>query len=450
MEERTRELLTLILGDIAIFISALWITLWVRYLELPNSTLLQEHLGPFLIISTVWIFVFYIAGLYDKHTIFLKTMLFSRIVRTQLTNIVIAFGLFLIIPFGITPKTNLAIYLVISVCLITVWRMWLFPRLAPKDSHRAILLADGPEAVELVDEVNNNDRYTYRFVRIIDQETAAQTDDFASRLLALIEREQVDIVVVDPHAPHARDVLPEIFKLSFLSFKITFFDFSKVYEATFDRIPMTVLHYEWFISHISQARNLLYDTFKRGLDVVGAVLLSLPALLIFPFIALAIKVEDRGPLFYKSERIGQYNSLIKIYKLRTKNGTDSGSAALKSQLMDTQVGRVLRKTRIDELPQLINVLRGDLSFIGPRPEMPALAEVYAREVPYYNTRHLIKPGLSGWAQIKEHNVPRGGVDIERTKIKLSYDLWYLQHRSLLLDLQITFKTFCTLLMRSGT
>ena len=450
MEERTRELLTLILGDVAIFIFALWITLLVRYLQLPSAELLQQHLGPFLIISTVWIVIFYIAGLYDKHTTFLKSMLFSRIVHTQLVNIVIAFGLFLIIPFGITPKTNLAIYLVISVILITAWRMWLFPRLTPKESNRAILLADGPEAVELVDEVNNNDRYTYRFVRIIDQETAAQTDNFAERLLALIEKEGVDIVVADPHAPHARHVLPEIFKLSFLSFKITFFDFYKVYEATFDRLPLSVLHYEWFITHISQARDLVYDAFKRGVDIVGAALLSVPALIIFPFVALAIKLEDRGPLFYTSERIGQYNARIKIYKLRTKNGADTGNAALKSRLVDTKVGKILRKTRIDELPQLINVLRGDLSFIGPRPEMPALAEVYAKEIPYYNTRHLIKPGLSGWAQIKEYNVPRGGVDVERTQTKLSYDLWYLQHRSLLLDIQIVFKTFCTLFLRSGT
>jgi len=450
MEERTRELLTLIAGDVAIFISALWITLLVRYLGLPSTELLQQHLGPFLIISTIWIFVFYIAGLYDKHTIFLKSMLFSRIVRTQLVNIVLAFGLFLIIPFGITPKTNLVIYLIISVILITMWRMWLFPRLAPKESHKAILLADGPEAVELVDEVNNNDRYTYRFVRIIDQKTATQTDNFAERLLALIEKEKVDIVVADPHAPHTRHVLPEIFKLSFLSFKITFFDFYKVYEATFDRIPLTVLHYEWFITHISQARDLVYDTFKRGVDILGAIVLSVPAMILFPFVALAIRLEDKGPLFYTSERIGQYNARIKIYKLRTKNGADTDSAALKSQLVDTKVGRILRKTRIDELPQLINVLRGDLSFIGPRPEMPALAEVYAKEIPYYNTRHLIKPGLSGWAQIKEHNVPRGGVDVERTKTKLSYDLWYLQHRSLLLDIQIAFKTFCTLFMRSGT
>jgi lipopolysaccharide/colanic/teichoic acid biosynthesis glycosyltransferase len=114
------------------------------------------------------------------------------------------------------------------------------------------------------------------------------------------------------------------------------------------------------------------------------------------------------------------------------------------------VGKFLRKTRIDEFPQVWNVIRGDLSFIGPRPEMPALAQVYSDSIPYYTMRHLIKPGLSGWAQINDFDVPRSGIDVERTVAKLSFDLYYLKHRSFLLDLEIAAKTAKALLMRSGT
>lgn len=117
--------------------------------------------------------------------------------------------------------------------------------------------------------------------------------------------------------------------------------------------------------------------------------------------------------------------------------------------MDTRIGAFLRKSRIDELPQLINVLKGDLSFIGPRPEMPALAKVYAEKIPFYSTRHFIKPGLSGWAQINETDAPRGGIDLERTSTKLSYDLFYLKRHSLLLDLQTALRTITTLVERSG-
>ncbi len=126
-----------------------------------------------------------------------------------------------------------------------------------------------------------------------------------------------------------------------------------------------------------------------------------------------------------------------------------GAKALNSTLKDTRIGKFLRKSRIDELPQLYNVLKGDLSFIGPRPEMPALAKVYSEEIPFYSTRHFIKPGLSGWAQINDMDAPRGGVDLERTAAKLSYDLFYLKRHSLLLDLQTALRTISILLARTG-
>jgi lipopolysaccharide/colanic/teichoic acid biosynthesis glycosyltransferase len=132
------------------------------------------------------------------------------------------------------------------------------------------------------------------------------------------------------------------------------------------------------------------------------------------------------------------------------SGSDTPDAAVKSTLSVTRIGIILRKSRLDELPQLLNILKGDLSFIGPRPEIPTLVDIYAKEIPYYNLRHLTKPGLSGWAQINNFDVPRGGVDIPRTVDKLSFDLYYLKHRSLLLDIEITLKTINTLLMRTGT
>ncbi|MCB9810572.1 MAG: sugar transferase [Candidatus Nomurabacteria bacterium] len=450
MGERTRELVQLVLGDIFFFIAALWLTLLVRYLSLPSYDLFVEHLGPFLTISTIWIFVFYIAGLYDKQTLFFKSFLLSRIINTQIVNGLIAALLFFIIPFGIAPKTNLVIYIFISIALFTWWRMSLFPRMVPETQHKAIILADGHEAIELVDEINNNSRYSYSFVRIIDEKTATETKDFENKLLNLIENEKIDIIVANPNSKYIATVLPKLFDLSFLKFELTFLDFNKVYEETFDRVPLSALRYEWFITNISQAKSLFYNFAKRSIDIVFALILMIPSLALFPFVAVAVKLEDNGDLFYTAERVGQFNRPINIYKIRTKNGADSGEEALKSELVDTKVGAFLRKTRIDELPQLINVLKGDLSFIGPRPEIPTLVKVYAEKVPYYNARHFIKPGLSGWAQINNFDVPRGGVDVERTMEKLSYDLFYLKRHSLTLDVQIALKTVATILMRTGT
>ncbi len=450
MGERTRELIILIAGDVLIFLVSLWAMLLVRYLEIPDNDRFVQHLGPFLTFVSVWIFVFYILGLYDKHTNLLKKVLASRILYAQVLNVVVAGVLFFIIPFGITPKTNLVLYLVISVALLTVWRLRVVPRLSTKHRHKAMLIADGPEATALVDEINSNDRYNYYFVRIVNEKTLHDTHDIEQKILSLVERENIELIVADPQGEAIKRFLPALFNLSFLHFAFTFLDFNRLYTDTFDTVPVRRLQYEWFIHNISQVRSAVYDAVKRAIDVVGAVLLLLPSLAVFPFVAFAIKLEDRGPLLYQTTRVGQFNAPITIYKFRTKNGTDKGAAALQSRLVDTKVGMFLRKTRIDELPQLINVLKGDLSFIGPRPEMPALAEVYAKEIPFYNTRHFLKPGLSGWAQINNFDVPRGGVDVERTVAKLSYDLFYLERRSLLLDIQIALKTIATIIMRTGT
>lgn len=450
MGERTRELVILIVGDVVFFILALWLTLFLRYLELPSLDIFSVHFWPFLLLSSIWLVVFYIFGLYDKHTVFLKTSLVSRIINTQLINGTIALLVFLLVPFGIAPKTNLFIYFLVSVALLAWWRIGLYRHIEAKTKHRAIILADGEEAIELVDETNNNDRYSYTFVRIIDRETANKTIDFEEKLLRLLEKEEIDIIVANPASDYVISALPKIFDLSYLRFKTTFLDFNKVYQDTFDRVPIDSIKYDWFMANISQSKTSVYDFFKRAIDIAGALALLLPTVFLWPFIALAIKLEDRGPLLYTTTRIGQFNRPITIYKFRTKNGADVGAAALKSTLVDTKVGLILRKTRLDELPQLFNVLRGDLSFVGPRPEMPALVDVYMKSVPYYNARHFMKPGLSGWAQINNFDVPRGGVDIARTKTKVAYDLYYLERRSFLLDLHVALKTIATLVRNTGS
>lgn len=449
MGERTRELFILILGDAVCFSLALWLTLLLRYLEWPSEERLDAHLGPFLLLSSLWIMVFYIAGLYDKHTVLLKKLLFARIINTQIVNIILAAVVFVMIPFGIAPKTNLVIYLFVSIGLIMFWRLYLFNFFSPKTRHKALLIADGEEAIELADEINNNDRYNYSFVRIIDERAALHMPNFEQKLLELIDREDVEVIVANPGGQHIERVLPAIFDLAFLKFEFTFLDFYKLYEDTFDRIPMSSLRYEWFINHVSQSQSPVYDLLKRVIDIVGATMLFIPAILTYPFIILAIKLEDGGPIFYRTDRVGQFNQPIKMIKFRTMTGRDTGEEALKTKHTVTRVGAVLRRTRLDELPQLWNVLKGDLSFIGPRPEMPALVSVYAESIPYYNMRHFLKPGLSGWAQIQHLDAPRQGIDTEKTLRKLSYDLHYLRCRSFFLDLEIMLKTLRILIMRSG-
>ena len=456
MGERTRELLILVFGDIFFFLVALWVTLLFRYMAFPSGEILLTHVGPFLIISTVWLFTFYIGGMYDKHTVFLKSLLFVRILNIQTVNIIVAAFLFLIIPFGIAPKTNLIIYLIVSTALITWWRMYAFSFVSPKTRHRAILIADGEEAIELMDEINNNDRYNYSFHRLIDEETARSTSDFEQKLFKLIEKERIDIIVANPSGEYISAVLPKLFDMAFIKFELTFLDFYKVYEDTFDKVPLSALRYEWFIAHVSQTKSLVYDTAKRLVDIVGSILLGILFLSMLPFIYVAIRIEDQGDIFITQERIGQLNKPVTVYKVRTMTENRSASATwtaedAKDGNQVTKVGEVLRKLSIDELPQVWTILKGEMSLIGPRNDIKGLGDRLATEIPYYNIRNFVKPGVTGWAQTHQNYMGDNisPQSLAESKERLSYDLYYVKNRSFLLDVEVSLRTIKTILSRFG-
>ena len=456
MGERVRELLILIGGDIVCFTVSLYLMLSIRYFAIPSTTLLGGHLGPFLLLTGIWLFIFYIAGLYDKHTVFLKSLLFSRILNTQFVNMLIGALLFFILPLGIAPKVNLVLYFIISVILIAVWRLKLFNYFSPKNRHKAILIADGEEAIELVDEVNNNERYNYSFVRIIDNNTAATTKNFERKLLGLIEKEDISIIVANPTGTYMERVMPTIFDLAFLKFEFTFLDFYKVYEDTFDRVPLSALRYDWFIKHVSQSKSLVYETAKRGFDIVASAALLLLLGLMMPFIMLAMRIEGEGSVFITQHRIGKQNKKVKVYKIRTMTNNDAGSDTwlqedVEKKNVITKVGSVLRKTSIDELPQCINILKGDMSLIGPRNDIVGLGNRLAEEIPYYNIRNFVKPGVTGWAQTHQRYMENNisPQSIEESRDRLSYDLFYVKNRSMLLDIEIALRTLKTLLSRFG-
>lgn len=456
MGERARELVILLVGDIVFFIVSLWVTLFLRYLSWPTSNILNQHIWPFLLLSLGWLVVFFIAGLYDKHTNFLKSRLLGRILNTQLLNIVIAAIAFLIIPFGIAPKTNLVIYLFVSSGLIVWWRLKLFPRFSPKLTHKALLIASGKEAEELVEEVNNNERYNYYFVRMVDDATAVSTPDFESKLLDVIDREEITIIVANPRSKYIEKFLPTLFDLAFLKFEFTFLDFYKVYEDTFDRVPLSALRYDWFLEHVSQSKSGIYDFFKRLIDIVGCLCIGFGFLLMLPFIYLAMRIEGNKNVFMTQHRIGQFNKPVDVYKIQTMTANDSASATwtpedAKKGNRITKVGGVLRKLSIDEIPQIWTILKGEMSLIGPRNDIVGLGNRLAEEIPYYNLRNFVKPGVTGWAQTHQHYMGDNisPQSIEESRVRLAYDLYYVKNRSLLLDIEVALRTVKTVLSRFG-
>lgn len=447
----TNEAVFLLLGDTVVFLVSLWLTLVVRNLSFAIGHEWQAHLEPFTVLFLVWVIVYFIAGLYDNHTAVFKEKLPGMILKAQTVNVGLAAVFFFAIPyFEITPKTNLLIYLVVSFLLLVAWRIIISPWIGVRKIKNAVLIASGAEAQELQKEVNaNSSRYGMHFTHVVNPEEMTGARDVQSQLLRFFDTEEIAIVVADTRDEHIRELHEIFYNLTYLDQRLLFINFVRMYEEIFRRIPLSAMTPNWFLEHITTSSRQVQHTVKRVLDVCIGVVVTIVCGFVLPFVWLAIYFEDRGPLFVSQVRVGAYNRPVRLYKFRTMTGSDSDTEALKSTLRVTRVGTVLRRFRIDELPQGINLLLGGFSFIGPRPELPALASQYAEAIPYYNARHSITPGLTGWAQVNHEAHPHHGVDIEETRNKLSYDLYYVKHQSLLLDLFIGLKTIKTILTRSG-
>ncbi len=443
-----KESFVLLLGDFFFFLASLWLALFLRNLKIPSRELFSVHLLPFSLLFVVWILVFYIAGLYEKHTVILKSKLPNILANTQLVNSALAVVFFYFIPFfGITPKTILFIYLFVSFVIVLSWRMYGYFVIGRGRSSNAILVGSGEEMRELYEEVNNNPIYNLKFVSSVDLNRADE-QGFWDEIISNIYSEDVSIIAIDLANKNVEPVLPHLYNLIFS--KISFIDMHKIYEDIFDKVPISLLKYNWFLENISTTPRGGYDVLKRLMDILISIPLLVVPVLAYPFIFITMKLEDGGPIFTHQDRIGQSNRTIRILKFRTMLFNDNGDWQNKGTINKvTRVGSFLRKTRLDEFPQLWNVLKGDISLIGPRPEFPEAVRRYTNEISFYNVRHLIKPGLSGWAQIYQDEHPHHNVDTRKTEDKLSYDLYYIKNRSLLLDIKITLRTLKTLISIAG-
>lgn len=401
-----RETMILLIGDFLALGISLWVALTLRNLSLPAYGYFIKNLVPFLPMFLISLVVFYISGLYEKQTRPIQSVMGIRIFGAQAATVAIAAILFFILPLTIAPKTILVLYLVVSVFGESAWRFYRMKReIAEGKRTQVILVGSGSAALELYDEVNNNNQYLIRFVGQIDKRSQSV------------------------------GVVPEM-------------ELAPLYEEIFDRVPLEQVDTRQLLGSLSKHRAL-YDKAKRFFDLILA---AAGALIAVPFIAVAalLLTLNGGMPFIFNDRIGKGGHIFRMVKLRSMLLNDHGDPELQKKNRVTALGQFLRRTRIDELPQLWNVLVGDLSFIGPRPELPKIAEVYEREIPQYGMRHLVTPGLSGWAQIHDYDAPRGGADVVRTERKLSFDLYYLKHRSFGLDLAIAVKTLRAVLSLSGT
>lgn len=438
------QIFSMFLGDILLLYFSLWVTLALRYLELPSAGLFIIHAQPFTLLFLVWVLVYYIASLYEPHTFVFKSKIPAIILNAQALNSIIAVLFFYTVPvFGITPKTILFLYLVVSFALVSLWRVFAVQFLGLRKREQAVLIGSGDETRRLYHAVNDYPFYPMQFITWVDLDKIDGID-FDDEVLVRIMTEEVSVIVIDIENPKVVPILPKFYNLIFSH--VRFVDQYRVYEDIFDKIPLSLIGYSWFLENVSSRAHFGYDLLKRMMDIALALVLLVPTALIFPFVALAIWLDDRGAIFYTPLRVGKGNHPMTIHKFRTMSVMDDGKRLGENRSQITRVGKFLRTSRIDELPQLWDILRGELSLIGPRPEFSNLVDLYRKQIPYYNMRHLITPGLSGWAQVHHEKPPQ---TVEETREKLAYDLYYLKNRSFVLDLKIALKTVKTLLSRTG-
>jgi len=418
-----KQKLIYFIGDLCLFVIALWITLFLRHFAIPSFYLFYSHIVPFSILFIAWFFVFYIFGLYDKPKVLIEEKVLSRVL---VVSAIIGIVFFYLIPiFSITPKTNLLIYFIVLFSLIFLWRS-IIDYFFEQNKNAVLLIGSSQESEELLLELDKNCSF-----KIDRCSSDSSLSDYS-------------IIIVDLEDEKVKPIVSRLYNLIFSG--VLIIDISKLYEDVFERVPLSYLDHRWFLKNISSYSRVVYDPLKRIIDISISLVLGVISLPLYPFICLAIKLNDGGSCFIVQKRIGQKGKIINVIKFRTMKVNDSGVWVKENDDRITSVGKFLRKSRLDELPQLLNILKGDMSLVGPRPDIYGLLSKLEEEIPYYNIRTAIRPGLSGWAQVNQEKPPQS---VEETKTRLMYDLYYIKNRSLWLDLKIILKTIVIIASRNG-
>ena len=449
----------LITGDLVMGITSLVVALvyWgsnVRFIEFNLEFLRTRVPFWFYLLPFIWLIL--LIELYDVH----RAGDWRKTVRGVAVAALLGVILYAVLyfyyvdpPRSLLPRRGVAAFIVSVSVLTLLWRMFYIRIFTAPQFLRTVLLVGGGTTGELfLSVVNNLSPRPYNMVGIIDDDPGKLGTKIcgidvlggSDQLLDLIvEKRASDIIVAISGAMRGR-MFQALLDAQERGVEIT--RMPVAYEELRGKVPIRILESDWILrSFVDQAReNRFFELAKRLFDIVGGIIGCLVTLLLFPFIAIAIIVNDGMPVFYTQVRAGRGDQPYTIYKFRTmKRDAEPDGRPLWAKEVDeraTKVGLILRRTHVDEIPQFLNVLRGEMSIIGPRAERPELVAHFQNNVPFYRARLLVKPGITGWAQINYGYAS----SIDETISKLEYDLYYIKHRNILLDTVILLRTPSTM------
>lgn len=433
-----RELrqIVLIAGDIILAYLALLLTCYFGFWGNFRWETFYQHLVPFSLLYFCWFILFYIFGLYDLNLIRPKLEFLARAGECFLVCSLLGISFFYLLPlFEITPKTNLVINISILAILFLIWRRLFYQLFSSFYLQNVAFLGKNPLAQKLVREIENQPQLGYKFVKFLN---------LKNNILSQVKRKKIETLIIAQNLAGPSKLTQGLYKC--LPLRINFMDLAQAYEILLHKIPIDFVSQTWFLENLSEGEKKIYDKLKRFVDVILAILIIIITSPLWLIFAILIKLEDKGPVFYRQKRVGKDRKEFWLTKFRSmKVDAEKGKAkwAEKDDPRITKIGRFLRNIHLDELPQMLNILKGDISLVGPRSERPDFVKKLEKQIPHYHLRHIIKPGFTGWAWIKF----KYARSIEDSFEKFQYDLYYIKNRSFFLDLGILLKTLQTFFKR---
>jgi exopolysaccharide biosynthesis polyprenyl glycosylphosphotransferase len=452
---------TVLAGDLVSLYLGLFLALILRYWDWSqvNFFKLFFPMGQIFLLAII---INFIIGLYDLSNCRNSWKFFQKIILSGLIWLGLASFYFYFSRYtSATPKTILLLTAGCGFGLICLWR-YFHNKFLAKTIFKVHIVCIGmnQEIKEIINLIKTNPELGYHILGVVEKQANLNLEKIPSGDFAITQNlttiyettgQKADLIIVAPEMVDDEELTKELYGEIFRHAGVV--NLEKFYEELFKRIPPFTFSQSWFLANLEEQKKKMYDRIKILLDYFIAIIIAIFFGISYPFVCLAIKFTSPGPIFFKQKRVGRGGRIFAIYKYRTmKSLNTDGSAEMNgpkfAEVNDTRittVGKFLRKTRLDEIPQFINILRGEMSLVGPRPERPEFVAELTGQMPFYSLRHLIKPGLTGWAQI--HKSYYG--TLEENLKKLEYDLYYLKNRGPVLDIVIILRTLKTVARMMG-
>lgn len=437
-----------ILVNTAIFIG---LVIWMfRIGGVYSTEFIINHIYWFPLLSVLWLIAASLSSLYDPRVAaqpWRTTKALAQLAGFLLVSYV---AIYFLSPPRSLPRLFVLYFVAISLALTGIWRSIYTVYLGSNPFHRrAVIVGSARDALNIAEVIRKYGNPNYQVVGWIDSNVPTHVeslDDFpvlgmTAELPQVVQSQAISEVIFTSFDHQDEMLIRSLIDCQEQGVQIT--PMSTIYEELTERVPLSMVADGWIaglpLQHAST--GVIFPLLKRILDITLAVIGLLGLGLILPFVALAIRLDSKGSIFYFQDRLGKGGRVFRAYKFRSMRADaekdDEAVWAQKNDPRVTRVGRLLRVTHLDEFPQLFNVLKGDMSVVGPRPERPELAAQLEQVIPFYRVRHSVRPGMAGWALVKQGY----SSSVEDAWVKLEYDFYYIKHQSIWVDIAILLRTF---------